>query len=43
MSKKYLNRYVNNFMVRPSISEKGTIDQMDIVVSGMAGQKLMYK
>ena len=43
MSKKHLGRYVNEFVVRHNIREEDTISQMEIVVAGMAGRRIMYK
>ena len=43
ISKKHLNRYVNEFVVRPNLREEDTINQMEIVVAGMIGRRIMYR
>ena len=43
VSKKHLYRYVNEFVVRHNIREKDKIDQMEILVAGMVGRRIMYK
>jgi transposase-like protein len=43
MSKKHLQRYVNEFASRNSTSSLGTIDCMNQTVSGMLGRRLSYK
>lgn len=43
LSKKHLDRYVNEFVVRHNIREEDTIDQMEIIVAGMVGRRIMYK
>ena len=43
ISKKHLNRYVNEFVVRHNIREKDTIDQMEIIVASLVGRRIMYK
>jgi len=42
-SKKHLNRYVIEFAGRHNIRELDTVDQMNSVVSDMAGKRLKYK
>ena len=42
MSKKHLDRYVNEFVVRHNTREHDTIDQMNILVASMVGRQLMY-
>lgn len=41
ISKKHLYRYVNEFVVRHSIREEDTIRQMEIIVAGMIGRRIM--
>ena len=43
MSAKHLQRYVDEFSGRHGIRELGTLDQMQSVVAGMVGKRLMYK
>ena len=43
MSPKHLQRYVNEFSGRHGIRERDTLDQMNAVVAGMVGKRLMYK
>ena len=43
MSAKHLQRYVNKFAGRHGIRERGTLDQMQSVVAGMVGKRLMYR
>ena len=43
ISKKHLHRYVKEFVVRHNTREKDTIDQMQIIVGGMIGRRIMYK
>ena len=43
ISPKHLQRYVNEFAGRHGIRERDTLDQMQAVVSGMAGKQLSYK
>ena len=43
MSAKHLQRYVNEFAGRHGVRERDTIDQMQSVVAGMAGKRLMYR
>ena len=43
MSEKHLDRYVGEFSGRYNIRESDTIDQMQNVVAGMVGKRLMYR
>ena len=43
ISAKHLQRYVNEFAGRHGIRELGTLDQMQDVVVGMVGKRLMYR
>ena len=43
MSRKHLNRYVNEFSGRHNIRSLDTIDQMVAMVQGMDGKRLRYK
>ena len=43
MSAKHLQRYVNEFSGRANVREFGTLEQMDVLVRGMAGKRLPYK
>ena len=43
ISKKHLNRYVNEFVVRHNIREEDTIVQMGLVFRGMIGRRIKYK
>ena len=43
ISAKHLQRYVNEFAGRHGVRERDTLDQMQAVVSGMAGKQLSYK
>ena len=43
LSKKRLNRYVTQFAGKHNLRELDTIDQMAMVVKGMAGRRLKYK
>ena len=42
ISKKHLNRYVTEFVRRHNIREEDTIKQMQGVVAGLVGKRLMY-
>ena len=42
MSKKHLQRYVDEFVGRHNIRNKDTIDQMSYIVGMMAGRRLTY-
>ena len=43
ISPKHLQRYVNEFAGRHGIRDADTIDQMNSVVAGMVGRRLMYR
>ena len=43
MSAKHLQRYVNEFAGRHNIRDADTIDQMQSMVAGMVGKRLMYR
>ena len=43
MSHKHLHRYVAEFAGRHNIREKVTMKQMETVVTGMVGKRLMYR
>ena len=42
MSPKHLNRYVNEFAGKHNIRDMDTIDQMQHLVAGLVGKRLMY-
>ena len=43
ISAKHLQRYVNEFAGRHGVRNSDTIDQMEAVVAGMVGKRLMYR
>ena len=43
ISAKHLQRYVDEFSGRHGVRERDTIDQMQLIVAGMIGKRLMYK
>ena len=43
ISAKHLQRYVDEFAGRHGIRERDTLDQMQSVVAGMVGKRLMYR
>ena len=43
ISKKHLNRYVNEFVVRHNVREEDTLVQMGLVFRGMIGRRIKYK
>ena len=43
ISPKHLQRYVDEFSGRHGVRERGKIEQMQSVVAGMVGKRLMYR
>ena len=43
MSKKHLQRYVDEFVGRHNVRDLDTVDQMRVVVAGMEGKRLRYR
>ena len=43
ISEKHLQRYVNEFAGRHNVREADTIHQMESVVIGLVGKRLMYR
>ena len=43
ISPKHLQRYVDEFAGRHGVRERDTLDQMQSVVAGMVGKRLMYR
>ena len=43
MSAKHLQCYINEFAGRHGVRERDTLDQMQSVVAGMVGKRLMYR
>ena len=43
ISPKHLQRYVDQFAAKHNIRDKDTIVQMQSVVAGMVGKRLMYR
>ena len=43
MSQEHLQRYVNEFAGRHNIREQDTMDQMQAVVCGLVGKRLLYR
>lgn len=43
VSKKHLNRYVQQFAGKHNLRELDTMEQMQLIVAGMIGKRLMYK
>ena len=43
ISPKHLQRYVDEFAGRHGVRERDTTDQMQLVVAGMIGKRLMYR
>ena len=43
ISEKHLQRYVDQFAAKHNIRDLDTIDQMNAVVAGMIGKRLMYR
>ena len=42
ISPKHLNRYVQEFAGKHNLREDGTLSQMQAVVAGLVGRRLMY-
>ena len=43
ISPKHLQRYVDEFSGRHGLREADTIDQMQLIVAGMVGKRLIYR
>ena len=43
LSAKHLQRYVNEFAGRHNSRDRDTIDQMNAIVAGLVGKRLMYR
>ena len=43
LSPKHLQRYVNEFAGRHNTRDRDTIDQMNAIVAGLVGKRLMYR
>ena len=43
LSRKHLQRYVNEFAGRQNIRDMDTIDQMGHIVARLIGKRLMYR
>ena len=43
LSKKHLQRYVHQFAGKHNVRTMDTLEQMQHVVAGMVGKRLMYK
>ena len=43
ISPKHLQRYVSEFAAKHNIRDRDTIDQMNAVVAGMVGKRIMYR
>ena len=43
ISKKHLNRYVNEFVVRHNIREVNTNRQIELIIAGMVSRRIMNK
>lgn len=43
LSPKHLHRYVHEFAAKHNIRDMDTIQYMQSIVSGMVGQRLMYR
>ena len=43
ISQKHLQRYVTEFAGKHGIRDSDTIDQMQAMVAGMVGKRLMYR
>ena len=43
MSEKHLQRYVNEFAGRHSMRELHTVEQLQVLASGLVGKRLKYE
>ena len=43
LSPKHLHRYVQEFAGRHNVRNRDTIDQMEAVVAGLIGRRLLYR
>ena len=43
LSAKHLQRYVNEFAGRHGIRDADTVNQMQSVIAGLVGKRLMYR
>ena len=43
MSVKHLQRYINEFSQRANVRPMHTIDQINLIISGLVGKRLTYR
>ena len=43
MSVKHLQRYINEFSQRVTVRPMHTIDQINLIISGLVGKRLTYR
>lgn len=43
VSLKHLQRYVAEFAAKHNIRNQNTLDQIDAIVAGMVGKRLLYR